>query len=110
MQALAIANQIRCEGRRLRREMNALPTAQSRQRAVELLRDPPSEIARMRVGFFLMGIHRYGPQKAAEALRWAGLSGTWDYRIGPFERVSNIVRPLSESQRHRLADVLEGLS
>ena len=108
LEALALANEVRCTGRRIRREMNALPIDESRKRAAELLRNPPPQIARMRVGLFLTGIHRYGPEMAQRALRAASLPLAWDYRIGPIERLSDRARPLSERQRLRLADVLEG--
>lgn len=108
MQALAYANAIRCNGRRIRREMGELSYRESRQRAIELLRNPPPEIARMRVGFFLSGIHRHGPKRVRDTLREAELLWASEHRVGPFEcSQRNHLRRLTARQREVLATVLE---
>lgn len=109
MQALALANQIRSAGVAIRREMGALPSAESRRRAAELLRDPPDAIARMRVGYFLSGVHRLGKHRAHEFLFRAGLGLQDERRIGSSDHTG--VRTLTDRQREALAMVLvEGLS
>jgi hypothetical protein len=106
MQALAYANEIRCEGARLRREMNAMPFAESRFRAVELLLDPPEAIQHMRVQHFLLGIRRVGVRRVPKLVNRALLrDGAAEYVIGPAEDMVGR-HALTEGERRRLAEAL----
>lgn len=109
MEALAHANEIRRAGALIRREVTELGLVLGRQRAIELLRDPPPALQHMRVGHFLGGIHRFGCRKVTLHLSLAGLHSGWNRPIGG-ERRRGRERPLTERERLYLADVLEGLS
>lgn len=99
-------NGVRLEAAALRREMMALPPDASRERAAELLRDPPEAMHHLRVLHFLKGINRFGERMAFKYLHLAGIGGAWDRRIGPC-RAATRVGHLTERQRHALALALE---
>ena len=101
---LAYANTIRLAGAKVRRELQALGTVESRKRASEMLMDPPLEVQRMRLDHFLKGIHRVGPMEARRILSEAVVQG--DRRIGPDARRDD--RVLTERQRRVVASVLLG--
>lgn len=107
MEALAVANHIRIEGARIRREMGQLDSVESLRRAAEILQDPPEVISRMRLGHFLRGIKRVSDARVRSFMRAAALplSGE-EWVVGPCERNSDR-RPLTERQRLSLAAVLE---
>jgi hypothetical protein len=110
LQALAYANEIRTEGARIRREMAALGSHEGLHRAAELLRDPPEEIARMRLGHFLRGIHRVGNARLHSFMRAATIPMSMEERVvGPCAFDAKR-QGISDRQRLQLADVLDTIA
>lgn len=97
-QSLARANEIRIERSRL---LGGNPTAKgtysllSRERAVELILDPPEALMTLRVMLLLLRVRRIGPSKAATLCKRLGVS---EYR-----RIGD----MSGRQRRELAALLE---
>lgn len=106
MDALAIANTIRCEGLRIRRELSALPVAESRQVAADLLRNPTEAIAAMRIGYFLTAIRLCGERRAAQLMNRASLYRAGNRPISGAWKPGKL-RPLTDRERLHLADVVE---
>ena len=66
--SLGPANAIRLPRAQTLREMSALPEAQSRQRAAELIEDPPPELCSMEIERFLIRVRGTGPWAAGQLL------------------------------------------
>lgn len=104
LEALAGAHELRLDMAAIRRELAALPLAESKARAAELLRDPSEVVARMRLGIFLRAIRGTERSRAARLIASAGLSrGMWDRRIGPVDCHDT----LTARQREAMAKAIE---
>ena len=99
---LETANRVRLAGAKLRRELKALGTEESRLRAAEILTDPPPAAQRMRLDRFLTAIHRIGPRQAVAIMNEASVPH--ERRIGPEARIGDAT--LTARQRLAVAQAL----
>lgn len=103
-EALDGANEIRCQMAAVRR---TLGNGGGSKLAAEYLDHPDAVVSRMRLGKFLTGLHRVGFARATKITRRAGLSASaMDRRIGPLPPEQAHHLPLTERQRHMVAQVL----
>ena len=98
--ALELANRARLAQADQRRAIAAMAGAEGRQFVASMLRDPTEAQERMRCGYMIRAIDRFGPARTKKLIRKAGLAaGRLDRPIGE----------LSVRERHAIADLLEDL-
>lgn len=101
-----MANEIRGEMARHRREIRAMRFKAGCAFAAELLERPDEIVSRMKLGYLLRSIHRVGNGRASEIAEIA--DATTSRRIGPM-RVVGEPPPISLRQRALIADRLREL-
>lgn len=94
--ALALANEVRQENARLRRQLASLKPAEARRRAAELLRTPNQAVSASRIGTLLQAVPRIGATQCHTLLLQAGVRDS-----------QRRVRSLTARQREALAYRLE---